>query len=724
MTRPRRIPPTRPQRKFPRAVGASGASAEDGRPEQFFNRELSWLDFNARVLDQARDAALPLLERLRFIAIFGHNLDEFFMQRIGGLQQRLASYVRRLSPDGRTPRRQLEEIQARVRPLVAEQHRLFLDELVPALRSAGFSLLRWPDLSVSQRDWAREFFAASVYPILTPIALDPAHPLPYVSNLSLSLAVALRHPKTGERRFGRVKVPESLARWVRLPGVAQFLPIEDLIAEHLERLFPGTEATEAHAFRVTRGADLQIDDDTADDLLDAIEEELRELRFARVVRLQVVPEMPAWMRRLLREELGVEEEDVFEVPSPLGLAGLMPLCESHGPEAAPLRHAPWRPVTPPRLAAVAEGEPDAFFRALSERDLLLHHPYDAFSGSVQRFIQTAARDPQVLAIKQTLYRTQPNSPIVQSLIEAAESGKQVAVIVELKARFDEARNIEWARRLEEAGAHVAYGVVGLKTHAKVALVVRQERGELRSYVHFGTGNYNAETAVHYTDLGLFSTRADLARDAAQLFNLLTGFVVEPRFEKLLVAPSNMRLRYGELIEREIEHRRAGRPARLLATMNSLEDPEMVRLLYRASTEGVAIDLVVRGICRLRPGIAGLSERIRVVSIVGRFLEHARIFWFENGGEPAAYLGSADWMARNLNGRVEVVVPVEDGGLREELRTVLEMQLEDNCDAWDLNAAGAWTRRRPSADEERRSSQERLMDRALRRTAGAAGDAGA
>jgi polyphosphate kinase len=692
MARPRRKAPSR------RAARPQAAPVFDA-PELYLNRELSWLDFNQRVLEEANDPTNPLLERLRFVAIFGSNLDEFFMKRIGGLKQQVASNLREASPDGRTPRQQLEAIEARVRPMVAEQHRIFAEELRPALRRRGLEVVTPDELRAAERRWLERFFLESVFPILTPIAVDPAHPFPFLSNLSLSLGVALRHPVSGERRFGRVKVPPQLPRFIELPavvGAARFLALEEVIGLHLDRLFPGTEILEAHPFRVTRSADLQIDDDPADDLLEVIEEELRELRFARVVRLQVTPAMPAWMRALLCQELSVGTEEVYEVAPPLGLAGLSNLCAAPLPE---LKYSPWRPVTPPRLSAgatatAADAEPVDIFREIAARDLLVHHPYDSFASSVQRFIQAAARDPQVVAIKQTLYRTQHASPIVAALVEAAESGKHVAVTVELKARFDEARNIEWARQLEEAGAHVAYGVVGLKTHAKVALVVRQEGRALKSYAHIATGNYNAETANFYTDLGLLTARADVARDVGLLFNLLTGFVVEPRFEKLLVAPSTMRRRFEELIDREIEHQKAGRGGRIVAKMNSLEDSEMVQRLYAASRAGVEIDLVVRGLCRLRPGLEGVSERIRVISIVGRFLEHSRVFLFGNGGSPEVFLGSADWMARNLNGRVEAITPVEEPALRDELRAILDIHLSDNAKAWELHADGRWTKRVP------------------------------
>ena len=699
------------RRRTAHSFRAPSAAAEPDPASLLLNRELSWLEFNQRVLQEARDADTPLLERLKFLAIVGSNLDEFFMKRIGGLKQQVASNLRQLTADGRSPRQQLDEIAAVVRPMVAEQHRVF-EELVPLLRRGGLELLRWSDLGDGERGWLRQFFERSIFPILTPLALDPAHPFPFISNLSLSLALAVRHPETGQERFARVKIPKSLPRWIQLPDSLRFISQEEVIAHHVEQLFPGMEIVESHAFRVTRNADLERNEEPADDLLEALQEELSERRFATAVRLQVVPAMPQWMRALLCEELDAAPEEVFEVPAPLGLTDAMQLAQLPLWE---LREPPWRPVTVPRLQAPADGDaaPD-IFAVIRAGDLLVHHPYDAFATSVQRFLESAARDPQVLAIKQTLYRTSRESPIVHALIAAAESGKQVAVTVELKARFEEARNIEWARALEEAGAHVAYGVVGLKTHAKVSLVVRQEADQLRCYSHLATGNYNTDTANLYTDLGLFTCRSDIGADVSQLFNLLTGYVLKPEFRKLLVAPATMRVRFEELIAREVEHARAGRGGRIVAKMNALEDPRIVRSLYEAAQAGVAIDLIVRGICRLRPGVPGLSEGITVVSIVGRFLEHARIFHFANAGQPEYYFGSADWMSRNLDYRVEAIVPVEAPELQEELRTILELQLADNVKAWELDGDGGWRQRRPAAGEEPRASQQLLMERALRR----------
>ncbi|HXU44909.1 MAG TPA: polyphosphate kinase 1, partial [Thermoanaerobaculia bacterium] len=518
----------------------------------FFNREISWIDFNARVLAEAEDPENPLLERLRFIAIFDSNLDEFFMKRVGGLKQQVASNLRQLTPDGRTPRQQLDEIQERVRPLLARQRLLLNGELRPALARHGLEIVSWERLTDDERRHLGAEFEARIFPILTPLAVDPAHPFPFISNLSVSLAVAVRAPGEEETRFARVKVPASLPRWLQLPDTLRYAPLEEVIAHNLERLFPGMEQVACHPFRVTRNADVQRYEEPADDLLEAIQEELRERRFATVVRLETEPGMPDWMRELLCEELEIRMDEVYEVALPLGLRDLSTLCAAPLPG---LKFPPWSPQTPPRLHTEPGKEADVF-RATAAGDLLVHHPYDSFAASVQRLLEAAADDPAVLAIKQTLYRTSSDSSIMGALIRAAEAGKQVAATIEIKARFDEERNIGWAEALEGAGAHVAYGVVGFKTHTKVALVIRQEKEQLRSYVHIATGNYNADTARLYTDLGLFTCNEDLAADVVQLFNVLTGYVHRPTFKKLLVAPFNMRSRFLELIAREIEHQKA------------------------------------------------------------------------------------------------------------------------------------------------------------------------
>jgi polyphosphate kinase len=678
---------------------------------RFLNRELSWLEFNRRVLAEAEDPAVPLLDRVKFIAIFGSNLDEFFMKRVGGLKQQAASNLLQLAPDGRSPRQQMAEITQVVRPQVTLQRDLFLRHLLPELGRHGVELVRAAgDLRAGERRFLDDYFRDKVFPLLTPLAVDPAHPFPFISNLSLSLAVAVRHPEDGDTRFARLKVPDTLPRWVGLPHPFRLIALEDLIALHLDRLFPGMEVVESWPFRVTRNADVQRAEETAEDLLEAIQEELHERRFATVVRLEVLPGMSRWMRDLLVEELGLHGDDVYEVEGPLALRDLTQWLKLPLPA---LKEPPWVPVTHPRLAGL--GDDAGLFGVLAAGDLLVHHPYDSFVTSVQRFIEAAAADDAVLGIKQSLYRTSTDSRLMKALVRAAEAHKQVAVSVEIKARFDEANNIEWAETLEEAGAHVVYGLVGLKTHAKLTLVVRREAdGALRSYAHLATGNYNSETANLYTDLGLFTSRPEITTEVVQVFNVLTGYVHRPEFKKLLVAPFNMKERFLELIEREITHAEAGRRGWIQAKMNALEDTEVVEALYRASQAGVEIDLVVRGICRLRPGVPGLSESIRVISIVGRFLEHPRLFVFGNAGKPEYYLGSADWMVRNLEYRVEVVVPVEEPSLQAELQTILDLQLADNAKAWDMRSDGTWEKRVPAAGEPRRASQEQLMERARNR----------
>jgi polyphosphate kinase len=700
------------------AVSAIAQIAPADPAALFINRELSWLEFNRRVLHEAQDEQNPLIERLKFIAIFDSNLDEFFMKRVGGLKHQLASNVRELPPDSRTPRQQLAEINAAVRPALAEQRRLLNDELLPALRHHGLEILRWDELKPAERRHLSEEFDRKIFPVLTPLAVDPAHPFPFISNLSLSLAVSVRTPgAAGVRHFARIKAPHILPRWVQVPKTLRYVPLEEVIANNLERLFEGMEIVESHPFRVTRNSDVQRNEETADDLLEAIQEELRERRFATVVRLELARGCPDWMRELLCEQLEIGAAEVFELPGPLGLRDLFQLASAPLPS---LRYRPWAPVTHPRLAAIEAGDPDEIFGVIAAGDLLVHHPFDSFSTSVQRFIEVAADDPEVFAIKQTLYRTSADSPNMRALIRAAEARKQVAVTVEIKARFDEAANIEWAEALEGVGAHVAYGVVGLKTHAKIALVVRRERDQLRCYTHLATGNYNPETAKLYTDLGLFTCNEDIAADVAQLFNMLTGYVHEPHFKKLLVAPINMRRRFLELIRREVDACREGRGGHIIAKMNSLEDREIVEALYEASAAGVEMDLIVRGICRLRPGLPGQSETIRVTSIVGRFLEHARIFYFANGGNPEYFIGSADWMSRNLDYRVEAIAPVEEPRLRDELKAILDLQLADNVKAWDLRADGGYHRRRPAPGEAARSSQDQLILQALDRSGRPAG----
>lgn len=695
-------------------------------PSLYFNRELSWLDFNWRVLHEAQDPRTPLLERAKFLSITTTNLDEFVSKRVGGLKQQVTAGVDRLTVDGRTPQQQLDEIRAVIRDMVTEQSRCFLEDVRPQLAANGIHLLDYDALTATQQDALNERFEKELLPMLTPLIVDPGHPFPFLSNLSLSLAAFVRNPDTKESLFARVKVPENYTRWVPLPKSHHYVPLEQIIARNLERLFPGMEILAVHPFRVTRKADPDQVPDVADDLLEMISEELRERRKADVIRLEVTTSMPADMRDFIATNLQLDPEDVYEINDPLNLGDLMSLAILDYPD---LRDPLWKPITPPRLAALDEPRkkakkkkkrkrdkrPRNIFAVIRQGDLLVHHPYHSFVTSVQRLILDAVKDPNVLAIKQTVYRTAHDSPIIHGLIEAAEAGKQVAVLVELKARFDEARNIEWARRLRESGAHVAYGVIGLKTHTKTTLIVRQEPDGIRCYAHIGTGNYHFKTAELYTDLGLMTCRPDICADLIDLFNFLTGYSRQQEYRRLLVAPLNMRRTFVEFIEAEIAHQQAGREGGIIAVMNQLEDPEIIRALYRASQAGVRIDLIVRGLCRLRPGVPGVSENIRVISILGRFLEHPRIYYFRNGGQERFYIGSADWMVRNLDQRVEAVVPIEDPALREDLRTKLAIMLADNRQAWDLGPDGTYVQRHPSEGEPARGTQAVFMERARQDT---------
>jgi polyphosphate kinase len=654
---------------------------------------------------------VPLLERLKYLAIYSSNLDEFFMVRVSGLREQVEAGIVHRGSDGWTPSETLEAIAKHVGP-AAEQHvRIFLDQICPAMADAGIRIADMAELSRQELDFLRDYFQREVYPVLTPLAVDASHPFPYISNLSLSLAVTIRDPGTRRDRFARVKVPGILPRFVALGDGATFVPLEQVVASHLDKLFPGMEVVEAHPFRVTRDADIELAEDEADDLLVAVEQELRRRRFGAVVRLEVAATMPDPVARRLQRELEVDDDAVVTVEGPLSLADLMGLVSSlDRPELA---YEPWVGTTQPRLLGTEEDGVN-LFAVMREGDLLVHHPYDAFATSVQRFIEQAADDPDVLAIKQTLYRTDGDSPIVNALISAAESGKQVAVLVEVKARFDEASNIGWARALEQAGVHVAYGLVGLKTHAKTALVVRRERGGIRRYVHVGTGNYNAKTARLYTDLGLLSCDEDLGADLTDLFNSLTGYARGGSYRKILLAPGGLREQVIGLIERTAERHSARRPGRIVMQMNSLVDAACIRALYAASRAGVQIDLIVRGICRLRPGVPGVSDNIRVRSILGRFLEHSRIWVFSGGRRRDYYIGSADLMPRNLDLRVEVVTPVTDPDLAGRLQEVLDVMLADNVQAWELGEDGGWQRRQPAEGEERVATQKTLCDLALRR----------
>lgn len=697
-------------------------------PQYYFSRELSWLEFNNRVLHEAFDPRTPLIDRLKFIAIFSSNLDEYFMVRVAALKQQVEAKVTKLSPDGRTAQQQLEAISRRLRPMVAKQHRHFDQALRPQLAAHGIHLLDYVDLNQEQRLFLQQYFEEQIFPVLTPLAVDPGHPFPYISNLSLSLAVVIKDAETEEEHFARVKVPNVLPRFITLPESLRLpfkgkpspwtgVPLEQVVAHNLEFLFPGMNIQEYYLFRVTRNADLEVEEDEADDLMLAIEQELRKRRFGgSIVRLEIHATMPDVIRDTLISEMEIDASDVYEVEGLLCLSDLMSFLGLPLPE---LKDPAWSPVVPLPFQRLSDGEGDRtsegeedIFSVLRKGDLMVHHPYHSFAATVQRFITQAAHDPNVLAIKMTLYRTSGDSPILNALIAAAENGKQVAVLMELKARFDEENNISWARKLESGGIHVVYGMVGLKTHTKIALVVRREEGRIRRYVHIGTGNYNSKTARLYTDLGLLSCRDALGADLTDLFNYLTGYSRQQAYRKLLVAPVNLRDRMVALIERETDHCRLGQPSRIVAKMNALVDPQIIRALYEASRAGVEIDLIVRGICCLRPGVENVSDNIRVISIVGRFLEHSRIFYFQNGGAEEVYIGSADWMTRNLDRRVEAVVPIEDEAIAKDLQELLGIMLADNRQAWDLQPDGRYIQRRPAEGAAEQNSQKILMEQAL------------
>src|SRR5262245_35345708 len=654
-------------------------------PLPYINRELSWLEFNARVLHEARDARNPLLERVKFLTIFAANLDEFFQVRVAGLRQQVQAGKVAMSPDGRSADEQLAAIRERVLELTADHSRISLD-VRAELAQEGIEIVDYGAIP-QHHEGLRERFLEEIFPVLTPLAVDPGHPFPYISTLSLSIAVGLRDPESGERRFARVKVPQILPRLIEIEP-SKFVLIDQVIEANLDALFLGMEIHETHLFRVTRNADLAIEEDEADDLLLAIEEELRRRRFGEAVRLEIERSMPPTTRRLLLDGLGLRETDAYEISGMLDLTGLGQLMDLDRPD---LKVVPWSPVTPPRLMPPDEDEPADVFAAMRAGDILVHHPYESFSASVERFIAQAADDPEVLTIKQTLYRTSGDSPIVRSLIRAAERGKQVVVLVEIKARFDEEANIIWARRLEQAGAHVVYGLVGLKTHSKVSLVVRREGSGLRRYVHIGTGNYNPKTARLYVDLGLLTCRPEIGADATDLFNVLTGLSRQHSFRRLLVAPHSLRSRFLQLVEREVEHAKVGHGARIVLKLNAIVDVAVIEALYEAARAGVRIDLIVRGACALQPGVPGLSETVRARSIIGEFLEHSRIWGFANGGDAEWYIGSADLMDRNLDRRVEAVVPVEDPDARNRLAGIVEVMLADDRRSWQLLPDGVWKR---------------------------------
>lgn len=706
--------------------------------EYYFNREISWLRFNERVLHEALDERNLLLDRLKFMAIFSSNLDEYFMARVAGLKQQVDAQITQRTQDGMTPQEQLDAIHDELKPVVAKQHRYFVEDLKPQLAASGIHVLDYSQLSDRQIEDLRTYFLEQIFPVLTPLAVDPGHPFPYISSLSLNLAVVVRDRRNRESHFARVKVPDALPRFISLPTPKQSeqtgqwwgVPIEQVIAQNLYCLFNGMDIEACYPFRITRNADFEIEEDEADDLLIAIEQELRKRRFGSVVRMEIQVGTPNFIRNTLMDELNLKEADVYTVEGLLSLSDLFGLTALPFPD---LKASAWTPVTPPRLKRldvfippedrlmaspkILDEEQTDLFAIIRSGDLLVHHPYESFSSSVLRFITEAAYDPDVLSIKMTLYRTAGDSklvdsPIVSSLIAAAENGKQVVALVEIKARFDEENNIIWARKLEKVGVHVVYGLVGLKTHTKIVMVVRREGQQLRRYVHIGTGNYNPRTARLYTDLGLFSCREEIGADLTDLFNYLTGFSRQESYRKLLVAPVNLRDRMLAFIQQEIDHQRQGKQGCIILKMNSLIDPDLIAALYAASQAGVQVDAIVRGICSLRPGLKGISDNIRVISIIGRFLEHDRIMYFYNDGRPQVYIGSADWRPRNLDRRVEAVVPIEDPNLTARLRELLDICLADNRHAWDLQSDGQFIQRRPGKDEVERSTHHLLMEAAL------------
>jgi polyphosphate kinase len=670
----------------------------------YFNRELSWLQFNERVLELAEDPSVPLLERVKFCAIYSGNLDEFFMVRVAGLHDQIDAGIEKPLQDGRTPSETIAAIRATVREHAGRQSRCLDRELRPALAEHGIRIVSYDEVEAAERLRLDERFRRQIFPVLTPLAVGLGRPFPYISNLSLSLGVMVRDPVTEVETFARVKVPkEMLPRFVQVGSAPTFVTLEELIAENLDVLFPGMEILDHAVFRVTRDADFTVSDE-ADDLLQAVEQELRARRFGEVVRVEVGAGMSAGMRDQITRALEAEPEDVFEVGGLLDLKDLWDIVSIPG--HSELRNPPWTPVTQPRLQPDEDEQPDVL-AAMRKRDILLHHPYDSFVTSVERFVEQAVADPDVLAIKQTVYRTSDDSPLVPALIRAAERGKQAVCLVEVKARFDERANIQWGRALEEAGVHVVYGLPALKTHAKCILVVRREGEGVRHYLHVGTGNYNAKTARLYTDFGLLTCDEQIGADVADMFNFLTGFARPRGYRSVLVAPAHMRQGVIEEIERTIAVHHEGRPARIRMKMNSLVDRACIQALYRASQAGVPVELNVRGICCLKPGVPGISENIRVVSIVGRFLEHSRIYAFERDGDCTVYIGSADLMPRNLDTRVELLTPIRDEALRGDLVDTLDRCFADRVNAWDLDAEGSWTRQTSSRGEAR-SVQRELM----------------
>jgi polyphosphate kinase len=669
-------------------------------PKYYLNRELSKLEFNDRVLTEALDERNPLLERVKFLSIFTQNMDEFFMKRVGGLKQQIAANVTERTPDGSTPKEQWEAVLSKAEPMFERQARCYHEELRPALSQAGIEIVEYDALDTGEKSLLDTYFEESVFPTLTPLTFDPAHPFPHISNLSLSLAVLTRSDDEAEPTFSRVKIPQNRPRLVQVGDSTRYVLLEDLIATHLDRLFPDASILEHATFRVTRNAEVRRNEDIAEDLIEMVEEVLEERRFATVVRLEVEEDTSDRILDVLTTQLDVSPREVYELPPPLDFRGFTRLMDCNRPD---LKVPEWTPQAHPRLTSHRDEQSGSIFTDIRREDILIHHPYHSFTDTVQRFIHEAAHDPDVLAIKAAIYRTASDSKIIKSLIEAADNGKQVAVMVELKARFDEEDNLEWAKKLEENGIHVAYGTIGYKTHTKTTLVVREEDDGVELYSHVGTGNYHSETAKRYEDLGLLTADADIGQDLVKLFNYFTGHSLHDDYRELLIAPDNMREQFVDLIRREAAHAQEGRDARIVAKVNRLEDPAIVEELYRASRAGVDIDLIVRDICRLRPGIEGISDNISVVSIVGRFLEHSRVFYFHDNGAERYYIGSADWMERNLDNRVEAVTPIHDSYLQRRLQEILDTCLSDNRDCWEMRSDGTYEERTPGDEEIRAQS---------------------
>jgi len=672
---------------------------------RFLDRELSWLAFNKRVLELAEDQNLPLLERVKYLSIFASNLDEFFMVRVAGLKRRIATGIAVKSASGRTPIEVHESVLARSHELMTEQSHIFRSEILPALVANGIDILRWEELTTDEQETLTKLFNEQVFPVLTPLAVDPSHPFPYISGLSLNLAILVRNPETQNELFARVKVPPSLPRFLQA-NKQRLVPLEDVIAAHSHMLFPGMQVVQQHTFRVTRNEDLDVEEDDAENLLQALERELMRRRFGPPVRLEVEDSVDEHVLELLISELGITENEVFRLEGPLDLKSLM---ELYSINRGDLKSPPFVPHTSTALAAVETASAPNVLEVMRSRDVLLHHPYDSFSTSMQLFLEQASEDPHVLAIKQTLYRTSGDSPIVDALINAAEMGKQVLAVVEIKARFDEQNNIDWARKLEEAGVHVVYGLVGLKTHAKLCMVVRSDAGKLRRYVHIGTGNYNPKTARMYEDFGLLTTDPQIGEDVAGLFNHLSGYATQGDYHRLMVAPGGLRQGLIERINREADFAKSGQASTIRIKCNSIVDDAIIDALYLASQAGTNIEVLVRGICALRPGVAGLSENIKVRSVLGRFLEHSRVFEFNNGGQLESWIGSADMMHRNLDRRVECLVRLGDSDA-QTVKQVLDLELSDSSASWHLDQEGAWIRHYLDAEGELLAdSQEKLIE---------------